>query len=323
MNLSRDGGYFCHAALMVPTAKLPDLERFWAANRQKLVAEYRRATGFEIQGEFKSGFLNKLAFQARRTFGERLGCFLRKNECFVAGFYTTVRNKPMYHLRTEVAKDDEAKELPTNWESSLAGVKKKLLDDKPKHPGDAHLLLGLFHQTLSITLNWLGSVGASFNVVYDPREKKEDRFLIQHADDWLKQEAELKQMLGVYQGATAVVASSDSPGLMLVDLILRDVRFLFTDVPELLSEQSSTLLILPVPHEHETVVMTLKGARLKWGDRRAMSDPLRLRLRSPSPNSMLPFYLDRLAGGKLSCEAVFGESRVVNFGLGCLENMVD
>lgn len=54
-----------------------------------------------------------------------------------------------------------------------------------------------------------------------------------------------------------------------------------------------------------------------------MSDALRQKLRSPSQNSMLPLYFDRLAGGKLSCEAVYGESRVVNFGLGSLEDMTD
>jgi hypothetical protein len=228
-----------------------------------------------------------------------------------------------YHLRTEVAKDDTAKELPANWESLLPGIKAKLLADKPSHPGDAHVLVGLFHQTLSITLNWLGAVGATFNVVYDPRQKKEDRFLIQHADYWLKREADVKELVGVYNGATAVTGSASSPGLMLADLILRDVRFLFGDVPELLIEQSGTTLILPEPQGHEPVVMTLKGIRMKWGDRRPMSEALRRRLSSPSLNSMLPLYLDRLAGGKLSCEAVCGESRVVNFGLGCLEDMTD
>lgn len=259
--LSRHDAYFCYAALMVPTAKLPDLERFWLTSRGRLVAEYKLATGFELQGEFKSGYMNKLSLQTRRKFGERLAHFLRKNDCFVAGFYATVRNMLAYHVRTEIAKDDDAKELPANWESMLPGIKAKLMGDKPNHPGDAYLLVFLFHQTLSITLNWLSNVGGTFNVVYDPRQKKEDRLLILHADDWLKKEAEVKQLVGAYNGATAVVTSSNSPGLMLADLILRDLRFLFADVPELLSEQSGTTLILPVPQGHEPVVMTLKGMK--------------------------------------------------------------
>jgi hypothetical protein len=324
LNLAKDDGYFCHAALMVPTAKLVDLERFWAANRHKLVAEFKREKGYAIQGELKSRSLNKLGFSTRRAFGERLSRFLRKNERFVAGFYTTVRNKLMYHLRTEIARDDEeAKELPADWELRLAGIKKKLLDDKPKQPGDAHLLLGLFHQTVSITLNWLGSVGASFNVVYDPRQKKEDRYLIRYAGNWLQREAEARKLLNVYRGTTAIVKSADSPGLLLVDLILRNVRFLFADVPELLAEQSSTMLVLRTLQGHEPVLGTFAGSPYKWGDRRPMSEALIQRLRSPTPKSMLPLYLDRLTDTKLSCEANFGESRVVNFGLGCFEDMTD
>jgi len=165
MNLSKDDGFFCYAALMVPTARLPDLDRFWTANRGRLIKAYKRATGFEIQDEFKSGFLNKLDFQTRRQFGERLAYFLSKNECYVAGYYTTVRNLLAYHARTEVAKDDDATELPADWETRLAVVKVKLLADKPNHPGDAHLLVGLFHQTLSITLNWLALCENSFTVV--------------------------------------------------------------------------------------------------------------------------------------------------------------
>lgn len=47
MNLAKDDGYFCYAALMVPTAALPELERFWTAARKRLVAEYKLATGFD------------------------------------------------------------------------------------------------------------------------------------------------------------------------------------------------------------------------------------------------------------------------------------
>jgi hypothetical protein len=93
---------------MVPTGRLPDLERFWIANRERLITDYKRATGFEIQTELKSGYLKKLSFDARRRLGERLTSFLRKNECFVVGFFTTVRNTLAYHLRTDVARDDDA-----------------------------------------------------------------------------------------------------------------------------------------------------------------------------------------------------------------------
>ncbi|MGE3309579.1 MAG: hypothetical protein AB7O66_06370 [Limisphaerales bacterium] len=323
MNLSKDDGYFCYAALMVPTAKLPDLERFWAANREKLATAYARATGFQPQGEFKSGLLNKLGFETRRTFGDRLARFLAKNDCYVAGFYTTVRNTLLYRVRTEVAKADEARELPPDWERLVASEKARLLEDKPNHPGDAHVLVWPFHQTLSITMNWLTALGQDFAVVYDPRQKREDRYLITHADDWLRREAEAKKMGEVYKGVTAALRSSESSGLILVDLVLRDVRHLFQDVPELLIEQSGLQLILLEQQAAEVVPMESGGHILKWGDRRPMTEALQRRLACPTPNSTVPLYFQSLAGGKLSCNAAFGESRVVNFGLRAFEDMVD
>ena len=62
--LSREHAYFCYAAVMVPTAKLADPERFWLSNRARLLAAYQLATDFQIKGEFKSININKLNFQA-------------------------------------------------------------------------------------------------------------------------------------------------------------------------------------------------------------------------------------------------------------------
>ena len=321
--LARNEAYFCYSALMVPERKLGELERFWNANCKRLIEKYRLATGFQIQGEFKSGYLNKLPFAVRRQFGERLAYFLCKNQCFVAGFYTNVENTLAYRHRTEVAKADDAKVLPQDWRSELLRVKESLLADKPQNPGDAYLLLSLFYQTVCITLNFLGSAGAEFQVVYDPRQKKEDRFLLRHSDELLRMVEQVNLMKGAFKGATAAVDSSRSPGLMLVDLILRDVRLLFTEVPELLSDQSGTALVLPGYQGFDPVVAKLAGVPMKWGDRRPMNEGLRRRLSLATEGSMLPLYFDRLADGKLSCEANHGESRVLNFGLWCMEDMID
>jgi len=70
MNLSKMDGYFCYAALMVPTEKLPDLERFWSRRKEALVNEYAKTKGHQIADEFKSGYLNKLNFDSRKTLGE-------------------------------------------------------------------------------------------------------------------------------------------------------------------------------------------------------------------------------------------------------------
>jgi hypothetical protein len=78
--------------------------------------------------------------------------------------------------------------------------------------------------------------------VYDPRQKKEDAFLLKHVGAWLSDEkAAFKRFQGVFRGATSSIRSCDSPGLMLTDLVLRDLRFLFPDLPGLTRERSPQL----------------------------------------------------------------------------------
>ena len=333
LGLSKPDGYFCYVALMVPTTRLADLTRFWQSYRNRLVNAYKIATGFDLGNtEFKSNYLNKLVFSVRREMAQRLKYFLTKNDCFVGGFYTTVDSFALYNLRTEIGKDDDATELPVNWVEQLIFTKEKLLkpddktlpDGRQKAPGDARLLFGLLHSTLEISLNWLGRQGISFEVVYDPRQKKEDAFLLKHVGDWLKDEkASFKRFPGVFRGATSNTPSGNSPGLMLADLMLRDLRFLFSDLPGLTHESSSVGLILPIPQNDEPLIMVIKGARLKAGSIKPMSSQLSMALGKPTANSMMPLYCDRLSDMKLSYYAKWGEARTVNFRDWTFTDMVD
>lgn len=325
LGLSNPKGYFCYAALMVPTERLSALDTFWAALRDRLIEDYKRSTGFDMgTNEFKSGYLNKLAFVARKEMGERLKYFLTKNKCFIGGFYTTVDNFTLYHLRNDIAFEESTAALPPDWGNRLAPMKEKLLRGDEKTPGVAGLLSGLLHTTLEISLNWLGHQGISFEVVYDPRQKKEDAYLLKSAGAWLRDEkAAFQRFPGIFLGANAKVKSCDSPGLMLTDLILRDLRFMFFDLPGLLEEASSPELVLPVPQKDEPLIMSIKGTRLKAGNIRRMSPDLTKGLKKPTSNSMMPLYLDRLADVKISCHAKWGEVRTADFRDWTFADMVD
>jgi hypothetical protein len=158
LGFSRSDGYFCYCALMVPSERVADLEGFWEALRERLIREYKKATKYALGDvEFKSVFLNQLGLAARRDLGERLAYFLRKNQCYVGGFFTTVDGFSLYHLRTKVAMDDEAEVLPDDWAERLGAVKKDLLANDERLPGVANLIYPLLHSVLEIPLNWLGS----------------------------------------------------------------------------------------------------------------------------------------------------------------------
>jgi len=320
MNFAKEEGNFCYGALMVPTDRLDDLGRFWAANRTKLATAHSQVTGTKSDGEFKSSHLSQLDSATRNSFARRLGRFLWSNECFVGGFYTTVRNTLLYQLRTDFAKDGSTLELPRDWPTMLPAVKANLLAGKQNHPGEGHALVGMFYQTLVNLLNWLASQGRCFSVVYDPRGDIEDHYLITRTGEWLQQVSEAEGWSGCYLGTSAEVDSSKSVGLMLVDLIVRDIRYLFLDVPELLTDHTAPNLILPAIGEHMPV---LDDNGKKWGERRPWSEALRRRLAAPTNKSTVPIYARSLAGGKLSCEASFGESRIINFAQMAFEDMVD
>jgi hypothetical protein len=148
--------------------------------------------------------------------------------------------------------------------------------------------------------------------------------LLKHIAAWLGDEgAAFKRYPGAFRGAAAKVESSQSPGLMLIDLMLRDVKCLFSDLPGLLQERSSTKLILPIPQGEPAFVMSIKGRRLKAGHLRPLSPELGLALKRATPNSMLPLYADRLADMKISYHAAFGELRTVSFRTLRFEDMLD
>jgi len=241
----------------------------------------------------------------------------------VAGFYTSTKNYLAYDLRTHIASDDEVKMMPDDWELQLEGVKNKLLQEKPQYPGDAIFLINLFHATLNIAFHWMVSQKKSFSVVYDPRQPKEDRFVLRQTAEWIEKYASAFDLRGFYRGVSSSASSNQSAGLMLADLILRDVRFFFSDYPELLTDNTGKKLILPVHQEHEPIVTMMQGTPLKWGHRIPMSPSLKKCLRASSRNSVLPIYAENLADMKLSCYGAFGEGRVINFRQHCFEDMVD
>jgi hypothetical protein len=248
---------------------------------------------------------------------------LRKNNGFVAGFYTTVDSYALYYLRSSI--DDETwAELPPDWPNQLVDQKRKLLENIEQGPGVANLISGLFHVTLDMTMNWLGSQNLSFQFVYDPREKREDAFLLKFVSKWLSdEEAAFKRFPGIFLGGSAAVTSSTSPGLMLTDLIVRDIRNMFLDLPGLTAEQSSSKLILSTLQDEPILVRSIRGIPFKTAHVRPMSPSLRQSLRRPTANSTAAVYLERLAKGKISCHARFGELRSIDFANSQFEDMVD
>jgi hypothetical protein len=221
MNLQADDGWFCYGAFMIPTERLADLARFHAALFENLQNEYKKATGFSVEGEFKSSHYGKIPRDVRVPLAPKISYFLAKNRCFLAGFYTTVKSLLFYNLRSDLAFHNVS-EFPALDPNQLEKQKQELLKDKQAHPGESKLLNGLFMAAALIPFNWLGKQGFKFRIQYDPRNKKEDRVLVGSIDDFLPKLGNVwPDLANVYVGTDATKESKDCPGLMSMPLTNR------------------------------------------------------------------------------------------------------
>jgi hypothetical protein len=323
MNYPSLDGYFCYAGLMIPKAKVPDLASFWEALVIRLKRNYYRATGFQIQEEFKSTYLIKLPLDDRLDMCRRIAYFLKKNSGYICGFFTSVHGLLCSEIRNDAGSRD-FETLPA-YDRSILEVKKDLLKAKKRHSiGESHVLRGLFQTIAGIPLSWMKSIGAQFSICYDSRDKKEDRVLLGNIQDFFPGMKNVDSSYeGVYLGGFGHPDSSEVPGLMLADLIVKEMRNFFLAYPALLSEHSQFNLITPTSKEGKIIPTILAGRQFKWGSFKQMSQGTLTEQEKALLVSPFSTLIPCLADKKASCYAYFGESRVIDFNERGFSDMVD
>ncbi len=316
-------GHFCYVGVMIPEKAETQLRAFWNALDQRLRLAYEEVTGFAIEGEFKSTFLAKLDFTFRRDAMQRVAYFLSKNRGFIAGYYTTVHGLMCWELRTSASFAD-LETLPPYNLSDLQAKAEELRFEKKKGVGESKLLEGLFHTIASIPLSWLGLLPANFRISYDARNPKEDRILFKFVEDFFPRMKNLEpDRFAGFLGAQAHSDSSAVPGIMLADLVCKELRNFVQACPEILTDRSEYRLITPRSTEGIFVPTTLTGHVLKWGSAKEMSAATQAKISALRQNSPFGPLIPLLADTKLSCYAHFGEGRVVDFASHLLNDQVD
>ena len=319
MNFPDLDGYFCYVGLMLPDRCGEDLERFWKSLNARLVEAYRRATGFQIEGEFKSKYLGKLSSETRRDACRRIFKFLRSNGGYVSSFYTTVHALLCWEIRTSASSKEFA---PITYSLAELQVRKvSLIEEKKKTVGESNVLNGLFNTISGIAQSWLSHLGARYSICYDKRDKNEDRVLLNYIADFFEKMPRIDERFeGVYVGGESK-ESHRHPGLMLVDLLCREARDFMQAHPSLIHELSKFELITPTSKEGYIIPHEIGGRVFKWGSAKMMNlESRRLLASKKSPFSEL---IPCLADGKLSLYAHYGESRVADLANGCYNDMVD
>jgi hypothetical protein len=313
MNLPRMDGYFCYASIMVDEKTEGQLKAFWNALENRLKNAYRRATGFWIKGEFKSTYLRKLTLEDRSDAAKRIAYFLRKNGGFIAGYYTTVHGLMCWELRSSAGFED-ADKLPPYDVGELEKKAAQLRAEKKKGFGESQLLQGLFHTIASVPLSWLGVLPANFRICYDSRNPKEDRVLLKLCEEFFPRMAEIEpDRMAAYLGGQGHPDSSQVPGLMLADIICKELRDFVQAAPEILVDQSEWRMITPTSREGYPLPVEIGGRTMKWGAAKLMSPSTAQKLHELRQTVPFSFLLPCLADFKLSCYGHFGEGRIVDF----------
>ena len=323
MNLPRMDGHFCYVALMVPEKAETQLTSFWNALDNRLRRAYEEATGFKIEGEFKSTFLRKLSSDVRRDAMQRVAYFLNKNSGFLVGYYTTVHALMCWELRSS-AGFNNVEDLPPYNLRDLQKKADELRAEKKKGVGESKLLTGLFHTIAAIPLSWLGILQADFRIHYDGRNSKENQILFKVVEEFFPRMAELEpQRFAAYLGATAHPDSSNIPGIMLADLLCKETRDFIHACPELLTDRSEYRLITPTSSEGTPIPTEIGGRIMKWGTAKEMSSSTKEKLAELRQVSPFGRLIPHLADIKLSCYGHFGEGRIVDFANECFNDQVD
>lgn len=321
LNLPRLDGYFCYGALMIPEEREPSLKDFWQALDRRLRRYYKKATGFELSGEFKSTYVNKLAADETADIADRIGYFLARNSAWIVGFYTSVHALMCWELRSQAGFEDV--ELLPYERTAIEQRASALRAEKNKGFGESELLKGLFQTIASIPLSWLGALNAQFRVRYDSRHPREDRILLDQIGEFFPKIANVYSgRMADYLGGTGL-NSAAAPGLLLVDVICKEIRNFFHAVPELLTDKSDYRLITPNSKEGAVITEEIGRRVVKWGAARSMSPATIEKLQLAKRERPFEAWLHSLADCKLSCFAHFGEGRVIDLKNRVFNDQVD
>ncbi len=165
----------------------------------------------------------------------------------------------------------------------------------------------------------LATLGSSFTVIYDPREKKEDRAVIRAIDDVLAAFKNLKgknvdlrwDLHTFVKGFIYDRRSENEVGLQLADLMAGETRAFFDANPELMEFAASRRLVTQTSYEPMSTVEWAEGQLYKTGA--VYRFPLALQkqwlAQDQAGRTVLPLFRDLFGAGIATCYSTWGQPR--------------
>lgn len=311
----RQVGYFCHAAVGIPQLEYERLKMAVAP----IFADYQRITALN-PSEFKHADFRSVEWRDRRRIALRLANALTTHGAFIAGFYTTSRDFVLECIRTDLLETDA--EVPEEFGRLWEDVAARRRAEFTSAAGHSRAIADLLVLPIAAVVNLLASFECRYRVVYDPRERREDRavarFVGEYADAIRTVSAKMNEsrraaLEGAFHGFECQRTSEDELGLQMADLMAGEIRVFFEGNEGLRSYGATRRLITPQSEEPMVTIAEVDGHHFKTGALQRMPGALARCFSAPDPQGryVLPFFRNLLASGQLTCYSTWGQPRDV------------
>jgi hypothetical protein len=305
-------GYFVHAAVGIPEAQYDGLRTTIAP----IFEQYRQLTAAG-QREFKHTEFKRLVYRDRRRLAAKLRDAFKAHGVFFNVFYTPLRSFVLEHVRTQLFFGRQ-REIPNDF-ASLYDAAAQELRAEARGPGQSGLIKKLLLLPVSGIANLLATLGSKFTLVYDPREKKEDKAVIAAINEVLEallnlkdKDVEMRWDLHTFvNGFIHDRRSEDEVGLQMADLMAGETRAFFDANPELMDFAASRKLITQVSYEPIVTVEQVEGELFKTGALNRLPAALRKKchVQDSAGRTVLPLFQELLGAGVATCYSSWGQPR--------------
>jgi hypothetical protein len=305
-------GYFVHAAVGIPESQYDALKSAIAP----VFEEYRRLTSAG-QPEIKHTEFKRLVYRDRRRLAMKIRDAFRAHGVFINVFYSPLRSFVLEHMRTRLFLDGQ-REIPADF--------KALYDEAAEHlrteaegPGQSGLIQKLLLLPISSVANMLATFESPFTVIYDPREKKEDKAVIAAIDRVLAaflnlkdKDVDMRWDLHTWvKGFVHDRRSEDEVGLQMADLMAGETRAFFDANPDQMEFAASRKLITQGSYEPWVTVERAQGKLWKTGALNRIPAAVRKKWLVPdrSGRTVLPLFRELFGAGVATCFSSWGQPR--------------
>ena len=164
-------GYFSYGAFGLPARFCPQFQ----LATEPLFDRYRSLLSGS-EAEFKHSSFKRIAYDQRLSLASALTKQTERHDGFMSGSYFPGEAIAMEQVRTLLM--DDHHELPEDTSALYAEAARAYRAMYAGGPGDSKLLAQFLTLTISAMVHMLGSFGSPFRIIYDARERRQDRAVL-------------------------------------------------------------------------------------------------------------------------------------------------